>query len=67
MKRIIDAKFETFFGECTVTALLDDGSSSLLFSYYTDELSFNKRELIGKTVGEAKQLYHDKDIAYLRS
>ncbi len=38
-----------------------------LFSFFDDEISFSKRELIGLTADEASQLYHQKDVAYLRS
>ena len=60
-------KIKTVDGQCTVKVMLDDGGISTAFSYYVDELSFASDELIGKTIDEARQLYHDKDMAYLLS
>lgn len=50
----------------TVIGLFEDGSEKELFAYYPDELSFRESELVGLTEQEAKDLYHRKDIAYLR-
>ena len=49
-----------------VIGIFEDGSEKPLFSYYPDELSFRKNELVGLTEEQAKELYHKKDIAYLR-
>lgn len=38
-----------------------------VLSFYSDELSFNPREFMGKTEREAHQIFHDKDVAYLQS
>ena len=54
-------------GYCTLTGLLNDGSTRKLFSYYVDELSFADSELIGLTEDQAHQLRHNRDVAYLRS
>lgn len=35
--------------------------------YFTDELHFDESEFVGLTLGEAKQLIRDRDVAYLRS
>lgn len=67
MNKIIDVTSTVVYGYCTMTGVLEDGSTERLFSYYTDELSFGKCELIGLTPYEAKQLYTRKDVAYLRS
>lgn len=50
-----------------VIALLSDGVTSILFSYYPDELSFTEEELAGLTVSEAVDLFHRKDTDYLQS
>lgn len=50
-----------------VTALLEDGSKTVLFTYYPDELTFLPEEFIGLTVEEGKALKREKDIAYLRT
>ena len=54
-------------GSCTLTALLNDGSTKRLFSFYVDELSFDDAELVGKTESEAHQLHLQRDAEYLRS
>lgn len=38
-----------------------------LFSYYPDEIQFSADEFVGLTLGEARQLFRDRDIAYLQS
>lgn len=43
------------------------GDEELLISYFDDELSFTPRELIGLTAGAARELWRQKDLAYLRS
>ena len=58
---------EVFMGYATLTATMSDGSTSRLFGYYTDELSFDTRELVGLTVEQACHLRHKRDVAYLRS
>lgn len=51
-----------------VVVKLDNGEEEhSLFSFYPDEVMFYAREFIGKTVEEAGQLRHKKDVAYLRS
>lgn len=36
-------------------------------TYYADELYFSEDEFVGLTKREAKDLMHQKDVAYLRS
>lgn len=50
-----------------VTATFDDGTCKELFSFYPDEIRFDEGELVGLTEAEAHELYHQKDITYLRS
>jgi hypothetical protein len=45
----------------------DNGKKEMLFKYYPDEISFNKKEFIGLTAIQALELYHKKDKAYLQS
>jgi hypothetical protein len=42
-------------------------TEELLFSYFHDEITFSSSELVGRTVDEAEQLRHKKDVAYLQS
>ena len=58
---------EVFMGYATLTATLANGTTTRLFSYYIDELSFTSDELIGLTVEQACDLRHARDVAYLRS
>ena len=38
-----------------------------VFSFYEEQLSFGSSEFIGKTKEECIDLFHKKDIAYIRS
>lgn len=48
-----------------VIVTLEDGTEQNLFSFYPDEITFTPHEFIGKTIVEAKQLRHQKDVSYL--
>ena len=50
-----------------VQATFEDGTTKSLFKYFNDELSFDESEFIGLTEDEAHDLFHKKDVAYLRS
>ena len=50
-----------------VTATFDDGTTKELFSFFPDEFTFDEGELVGLTEAEARELYREKDLAYLRS
>jgi len=68
MNRYIDSvRFVPEALHIKVLAHLNDDSTSHLFSFYPDELSFTEQELIGLTVREAIDLFHHKDTDYLRS
>ena len=45
----------------------EDGTKSILFNYFPDELSFTEEEFIGLTKEEAMELFHKKDKEYLRN
>lgn len=51
----------------TVYATFEDGSEKMLFKYFPDELYFSEDEFLGLTEDEAHELFHKKDIEYLRS
>jgi hypothetical protein len=44
-----------------------DGTSTSLFTYYPDEISFTETEFLGLTESEAHALRQKKDVAYLKS
>ena len=56
-----------FGGKATVHATFENGSEKVVLSYYSDELSFHPSEFIGLTEAEVGQLFHQRDVAYLRS
>ncbi len=43
------------------------GEERELFKYYDDELSFSAGEFLGLTQEQAHDLFHRRDVAYLRS
>jgi hypothetical protein len=59
--------FSTPNGYCRVEVDTNINKKVHIFSYYTDELSFNETELVGKTVQDCVNLFSSKDIAYLQS
>ena len=70
MKRIVSAKIIPPAGwgdKAKVMATLDDGQEGVIFTYYHDELTFTPEEFVGLTVDEAYELFHRKDVEYLRS
>ena len=66
-KIIVVCKIEAGLFRDKLVAIYDDESSEVIFEYYNDEMTFDPREFIGLTKDEALDLYHRKDIAYLRS
>lgn len=50
-----------------VSVTYDDGTAEDLFSFYPGEISFRRDEFLGLTREEAGDLFHRKDVAYLRS
>jgi hypothetical protein len=54
-------------GEVKVYGVMDDDSQEHLFNFYSDELRFSQKELVGLTSQEARELKVKKDIEYLRS
>lgn len=50
-----------------VIATFDNGETKELFSFYPDEISFSESEFIGLTENEAHNLFHRKDVEYIRS
>jgi len=39
----------------------------VLFTYYSDELTFTSDELVGLSVDGARELHRVRDVAYLKS
>ena len=66
-KKIVAATIVPGRYKDTVHAVFNDGTEDDLFSYFNDELFFSENEFIGKTEDQAHDLFHKKDIAYLRS
>jgi hypothetical protein len=55
------------FGYSEVIARLDNGDDEKLFTFYSDELSFQPFEFEGLTIEQAKALRHKRDVEYLQS
>jgi hypothetical protein len=56
--------------EVWITSSIDGDfaeEKKMLFSYYPDELEFSEIEFLGKTEYEGVELFHKKDVEYLRS
>jgi hypothetical protein len=51
----------------TVMVQLEDGTLKDVFDYFWDEISFRAEEFVGLTEDEAHDLFHQRDVAYLRS
>lgn len=49
------------------TVTFEDGSTTELFEFYSDEIRFTADEIVGLTADEARALHRDRDIAWLRS
>lgn len=45
----------------------EDDKREFLMDYYPDEISFTEEEFVGLTRKECFDLFHKKDLAYLRS
>lgn len=54
-------------GTKSVHVTFGDRTERTLFSYYTDELEFTADEFLGLTEREARDLFRDRDLEYLRS
>lgn len=46
---------------------LVDGEWRYLFSWYEDELTFKPCDVVGMTPDHARDLFHERDVAWLRS
>lgn len=55
------------YGNKEAQAVMDDGSTVFVFSWFDDELTFTEDELVGLTIEEARDLKQKRDIAYLQS
>lgn len=53
--------------QATVVCQLSDGTETVAFRYFVDELHFVPNEFVGLTVDEAVSLFHKRYIEYLRS
>lgn len=53
--------------QATVVGDMSNGDKILLIRYFEDELSFSPNEFIGLNKDECVELFHKKDIEYLRT
>ena len=54
-------------GNVQIWATYSNGAEEKLFAYYSEELSFESSELIGKSKQEALDFRRERDIAYIRA
>ncbi len=55
-------------GEAKVEVKFEgDDEWTVLFTFFEDEISFKKEELIGLSENDARDLKYLKDVAYIRS
>lgn len=67
LRKIKEVKFESGNYDVIINVKYEDSDEfERLFSYYNDEISFTKDELIGLTEDEAFDLKRQKDIYYLQ-
>jgi len=60
--------FTQDFFQARVHVDFTDGQEDVhILSFYHDELTFSEHEFIGLTASQVHQLFHEKDIRYLRS
>ena len=45
----------------------EDGTHERLFTFYPDEITFTENDLVGLTRDQALQLYHKRNVEYLKS
>ena len=65
--RIVPSNSTTGQYQAEVHATFEGGQEVKVLSYYDDELHFTAAEFIGLTREGVSELFHRKDIAYLRS
>lgn len=53
--------------QCTVIAEMSDGTRNVVLRYFGDEIQFAANEFIGLNQKQALELFHERDIEYLRS
>ena len=64
--KIVSAEF-VGQGAVVVRVMLENGVAEDLFEFYSDELTFETCEFVGLSKLQAFKLYHERDVAYLRS
>jgi hypothetical protein len=55
------------YGDKEMYVLKSDGFTAIAFPWFSDELSFQPSDVVGKTLEEARDLKQERDLAYLRS
>ncbi len=67
---VVDVTFHSsssLQGNMAVSARMSDNSVQTVLTYFDDELTFTREELVGKTADEISQLKFEKDKSYLQS
>ena len=67
IKSVVFQDSDHRYGDKEAVATMEDGSEEFVFPWFSDELRFSTRELIGLTIEQARDLKQARDVAYLRS
>ena len=66
-KEVLQEYWDHSNGSAVLIVKMEDGTEKTVFWYYHDELKFEEKEFIGKTVIEAHDIWDQRDLEYLRS
>ena len=65
--RIVPSNLAAGPYQAEVHATFEGGQEVKVLSYYDDELHFSAAEFVGLTQVQVDELFHQRDVAYLRS
>jgi hypothetical protein len=64
---VVSVRYSRVDYMAVITGTFSDGSESEVVRYFSDELSFQDHEFVGKTARECREVFMRRDGAYLRS
>jgi hypothetical protein len=67
IRQVEFADSDSDFGDREARVRLEDETSHVAFAWFSDELSFEKSDLMGLTLSQARDLKVQRDIQYLQS
>ena len=63
---LFDLSLAEYGGSAVAFLKLSDGTEKT-FGWFHDEISYSKRDFIGKTMEQIQAMHYRRDMAYLRS